>query len=168
MIVTNENKESRNLPNFPEQDYYPEPKRRKAKNTLPRKDRLLIVFGVLLAFCSFVIITYYCAQVTIIGYRINLAQGELTQLRMEGNDLYTKVSQLNNLENIEYIAVHKLGMVKPSDDHIIYLAEEPVPMAAQPGGIDAEPEQVSDNEQPNWLIRTFTNLVSLWKVSMQS
>jgi cell division protein FtsL len=152
-------------------------RRRPAVRGLPRKDQLALTVLVLLNFCCCVIVAFYFAQVLLTGYRINIAERELTRLRIESNDLYGQVNQLTSLENVEAIAVHKLGMVKPQNDRIVVVQEaspvEKQTVAANDGntgraGSNAQAISVQKQRGPNWLIRTFADMVSMWEASIQA
>jgi cell division protein FtsL len=132
---------------------------------------------VLLSFCCCLIIACYYAQVLITGYRISTAEKELARLRVESHDLYARVNQLTSLENIEAIAVHKLGMVKPQNDRIVVVqqvspVEQPTP-ATGVGGAGKAQTGIFDNpaekqREQNWLIRTFADMVGRLEASIQT
>ncbi len=175
MIVAREKAEYYGLPEMPKQGRGA--RRRSKPRGLPRKDQLTLTGLVLLSFCCSMIVVFYFAQVLITGYRMNLAETELTKLRVESNDLYAKVNQLTSLENVEAIAVHKLGMVKPQNDRIVVVQEaSPVinqAVAANDGdagraGSSSLDRPVQKQREQNWLIRTFADMVSMWEASIQA
>ncbi len=176
MIVARENAELNaeyyGLPELPAQER--RVRRRQVVRGLPRRDQLALTGLVLLSFCCCVIVAYYYAQVLITGYRLNMAETELTRLRVESHDLYARVNQLTSLENIEAIAVHKLGMVKPQNDRIVIVQEaSPVVNQADNGdtvrGEASSPDSfMAKQREQNWLIRTFADMVSLWEASIQT
>jgi len=142
--------------------------RREAAHGLPRKDQLVLTGLVLVCFLSCVIVAFYFAQVLITGYRVSLAEEELTRLRIESNDLYAKVNQLASLENVEAIAVHKLGMVKPDNNRIVVVhsagaVEQQNAAVKQSANVASQPQR-----QSNWLIKTFADMVSLWETSIKA
>jgi len=142
--------------------------RRKAAHGLPRQDQLVLTGLVLVCFLSCVVVAFYFAQVLITGYRVSAAEKELTRLRIESNDLYAKVNQLASLENVEAIAVHKLGMVKPDNNRIVL-----VHGAGAPATQNAASKQIADGagqtqRQSSWLIRTFSDMVSMWETSIKA
>lgn len=176
MIVARENAElNAEYYGLPEQTIQEKRVRRRwAARGLPRRDRLALTGLVLLSFCCCVIVAYYYAQVLITGYRLIMTERELTRLRIESHDLYARVNQLTSLENIEAIAVHKLGMVKPQNDRIVIVQEVgPVVNQADNGdtvkGEASSPDSLmAKKREQNWLLRTFADMVSLWEASIQT
>jgi len=150
--------------------------RRPAKQNLVRKEKLLLAGLVLVFFCSFVVIAFYYAQVLVTGYRLNQAQKELALLRKESHNLYTEVNELASLENIEYIAVHKLGMVRPQNDQVVLVQKvNPAEQAGKTSAVAAdapvnEKEQAAGQKQRegNWVIRAFADMVGRLEASIHT
>lgn len=174
MIVARENEEY--YYGLPEQqpELVKRVRRRSVTRGLPRRDQLALTGLVLLSFCCCVIVAYYYAQVLIIGYQLNTAEEELTRLRVESHDLYAQVNQLTSLENIEAIAVQRLGMVKPQNDRIVVVQEAaPVINQAEHGdtvqaGTGSPDSSMVKQREQNWLLRTFADMVSVWEASIQT
>lgn len=175
MIVAREKAEYYGLPEMPAQDK--RIRRRPAVRGLLRKDRLALTGLVLLGFCCCLIIAFYYAQVLITGYRIGTAEKELARLRVESHDLYAEVNQLTSLENIEAIAVHQLGMIKPQNDRIVVVQEvSPAQqqMVANNEGDTGKAEadtlgrSVEKQQEQNWLLRTFADMVVRLEASIQT
>ncbi|AGL02988.1 cell division protein FtsL [Desulfoscipio gibsoniae] len=176
MIVAREKAEYYGLPEMPVQNKHM--RRRQAVRGLLRKERLSLTGLVLLCFCCCAIIAFYYAQVLITGYQISTAEKELTRLRVESHDLYAKVNQLTSLENIEAIAVHKLGMVKPQNDRIVVIQQvNPVQQQTDIAINDDDagktlaviPDRPEEKQrEQNWLIRTFADMVGRLGASIQT
>jgi len=174
LIVAREKSEYYGLSEVPKQGRGA--RRHSVARGLPRKDQLALTIFVLLSFCCCVVVAFYFAQVLITGYRINIAERELTRLRIESNDLYAQVNQLTSLENIEAIAVHKLGMVKPQNDRVV-VVQETSPVEKQTVAVNdgntvgaGSNDAISVQKQrgQNWLIRTFADMVSMWEASIKT
>jgi len=174
LIVARERVEPYGLP-----ENHRRPRRRAAAAPgLLRRERLALTGMVLVFFCTCVIIAFYYTQVLITGYRLSSAKKELAQLRKESHDLYTKVQKLSSLENIERIAVHKLGMVKPQNDRVVVVqAVEPAGETAAAGVAAAAAEKdragedralAGERREQNWVINAFAKMVSRLEVSMHS
>lgn len=63
-------------------------------------------------FLAFWVTSRY-AHITSLGYEIIGAKKQLQELATDNQLLQNKIVQLNSLNNIEYIAIAKLGMQKP-------------------------------------------------------
>jgi cell division protein FtsB len=174
LIVAREKAEYYGLPQLPKE------KRQtpgKQGLRLVRKERLALTGMVLLLFCSCMVIAFYYAQVLITGYRLNKAEQELALLRTESHDLYARVNQLSNLEYIEAVAVHRLGMVRPQNDRVVVVeAVEPAGQKPAAGTVAAgEPAKKDDREtaagarrEQNWVIRAFADMVGRLESSIRT
>ncbi|TYO95922.1 cell division protein FtsL [Desulfallas thermosapovorans] len=176
MIVAREKTEYYGLPEKPSRSR--RPRKGAAMRGLLRKERLALTGLVLLGFSCCLVIAFYYTQVLITGYRISMAEKELARLRVESHDLYTEVNQLASLENIEAIAVHELGMVKPQNDRIV-IVEQAGPVKQQAvasnDAEDGQAETVTLNDPKeeqqrgqNWLIKTFADMVGKLEASIQT
>lgn len=176
MIVAREKAEYYGLPEKPARSR--RPRRGSVVRGMLRKERLALTGLVLLGFSCCLFIAFYYAQVLITGYRISMAEKELARLRVESHDLYAKVNQLASLENIEAIAVHELGMVKPQNDRIVIVEQAgPVGQQAVAGNNteDGRAKAITLNDTKeeqqrgqNWLIKTFADMVGKLEASIQT
>ncbi|MFZ5651470.1 MAG: cell division protein FtsL [Bacillota bacterium] len=89
------------------------------RSRLPREGKLALLGLVLLTFCIGMMIAYYYSQVLITGYKATSLGNELAALRQETVSLGEEVDRLNSLDRIEYVATHKLKMVKPDSKDIV-------------------------------------------------
>lgn len=168
MIVAREKVQYHSLPEVPA--VKERPRRRPARRNLVRKEKIALTGLVVLFFCTSVLIAVYYAQVLATGYLLNKTQGELAQLRKESHDLYTRVNQFSSLENVEVLAVNRLGMVKPQSDQVI-LVQSPAPAArtssiADPAG--GTGQMAAEKHEPNWVIRAFTKMVGRLEASIHA
>ncbi|MCQ2560332.1 MAG: hypothetical protein MJ157_06495 [Clostridia bacterium] len=76
--------------------------------------RLILIFALLAGF-----MTYYTVQVITIGYQITQIENDLGNMQQSLKEMQEKVANLNSLENIEYIAIKKLGMFYPESKDIV-------------------------------------------------
>lgn len=129
-----------------------------------KSEKLALTGFVLAIFFVGVFITYYCSQLFTLGYQINRLNKELAALRVENHGLDEEIQQLVNLDNIEYLAVHKLNMVKPDANNFLVVT------VADPASRELTTQSKEQNSQPvvvSWgekeksrLIKTFDELVN--------
>ena len=140
------------------------------RSSLSSRDRFMLLGLVPLCFICCVAIIYCHTQIINIGQQINFAQQDLGLLRVESNDLYAQVNRLTSLENIEKIAINRIGMVKLPVEQVLFVEESTSRGVA---GTTEQTEEVSPavtGELPttdNWLTKTLTDLSSAWKDSIQ-
>ena len=173
MIVAREKAQHYSLPALPREKK--RPRRRPARRSLAQKEQRARTGLVVLFFCSSVFIAFYYAQVLATGYGLSGAETELAMLRKESDDLYTRVNQLSSLENVEALAVSRLGMVKPGNDQIILVQTTvPAEQAADTVIAAAGPEDAEDGvhtggeHERNWVIRAFVKMVGQLEASIKA
>ncbi len=76
--------------------------------------RLILIFALLAG-----LMTYYTVQVITIGYQITQMENDLDNMQQSLKEMQEEVANLNSLENIEYIAMEKLGMFYPENKDIV-------------------------------------------------
>lgn len=91
----------------------PQPLRR-AKKRAVRAERLKLSGMILLAFLCGVTVVLCQARMAYVGYRLQEFQKELAAVRMENEALAGTVDRLLSADEIERVAVQKLGMVPPA------------------------------------------------------
>jgi len=96
------------------------------KKILRGNHRLVLIGLVFAGFLVGVAITVYSSQINTLGYQIAQLERELAQLRKENNSLNEEIQQMTSLGRIEYLAVNKLGMIKPDVNNtlVVTLDEE--------------------------------------------
>ncbi|SHK24329.1 septum formation initiator family protein [Desulforamulus aeronauticus] len=162
---------------LPQQERQPEqPKvaQRLSKRAV-RRGRMLLISCIFALFMIGIIVSYYFAQVSTVGYQISQLQNQLNVLQAEQEYLETQANQLLSLQRIEAIATTKLGMVKPDPNEVVLV--DALPMASTGGTKDPASEKVSpgvqedtlqkkDNQvggnSQNPVIEAFVKLVDRW------
>ncbi|WP_051688055.1 cell division protein FtsL [Desulfofalx alkaliphila] len=159
----------------------PQPQRqgRRAFRRSVVKQKLVLTAMVLCCFVMGVMVAYYYAQVAYVGYKIDLLQGKLAELRIESNNLEQEVNKLVSLKQIEAIAMGELGMVRPDGDKVVLVAgtsvtpetagEERSATHRDTAYRDRPRESITMQETPqdrqtqrNSIIQAFTEMVQRW------
>jgi len=172
LIVAREKPQYYSLPELPGEKK--QPRRKPVGRSLKWKEKMALTGLVGLFFCSSLLIAFYFAQVLVTGHLLNETENDLVQLRKESHDLYARVNQFTSLENIEVLAVNRLGMVQPESDLVILVqnaAPAELPAAADTDAASAEqgPRQAADEKRgQNWVIRAFTNMVGHLEASIKA
>ncbi len=171
MIVAREKPQYYSLPELPGEKK--QPREKPVKRSLKWKEKVALTGLVGLFFCSSLLIAFYFAQVLATGYLLNEAERDLVQLRKESHDLYARVNQFTSLENIEVLAVSRLGMVQPENDQVILVQSvappEPPAVADATGAGEQELRQTADEKRgQNWVIRAFTEMVGQLEASIKA
>lgn len=172
MIVAREKPQYYSLPELPGEKK--QPRRNPVRRSLKWKEKLALTGLVGLFFCSSLLIAFYFAQVLATGYLLNKTENDLVQLRKESHDLYARVNQFTSLENVEVLAVNRLGMVKPQNDQVILVQsvvppEQPAAAGAADNGVENElPQAAVEKREQNWVIRAFTKMVGHLEASINA
>ncbi len=77
------------------------------------KTKVVYCTVVLIALCLAFLVTSRYAQIASLGYEIIGLQKQAQAVDSENQILENKIAELKSLQNIEYVAVTKLGMEKP-------------------------------------------------------
>ena len=152
----------------------PEP-RRKSRGAVV-KQKIQLTFMVMCCFVMGILVACYYAQVAYVGYKIDLLNGQLADLRLESYNLDQEVNKIISLKQIEAIATGELGMVRPGSNDLV-LVTSPL-VQADDGNLAALnvsdeltrqresislPETLPNQEQPrNRIIQAFTEMVERW------
>ncbi|MBM7855932.1 cell division protein FtsL [Desulfohalotomaculum tongense] len=145
---------------------------------LPRRDpvrrKLALTFMVLCCFVMGVMVAFYYAQIAYVGYKIELLQHKLAELRLESHNLDQKVSKVVSMKHIEAIATSELGMVKPNSENVVPVSSasivpdggEQLPPGEQEKQL-ARRESITLPENPepvppNRFIQAFAEMVERW------
>lgn len=172
MIVAREKPQYHSLPELPGKKK--QPLREPVKRYLKWKEKFALTGLVGLFFCSSMLIAFYFAQVLATGYLLNETENDLVQLRKESHDLYARVNQFTSLENIEVLAVNRLGMVQPESDQVILVQsmappEQPAASDTDVAGAGQTPMQAADGKHgQNWVIRAFAKMVGHLEASISA
>jgi len=141
-----------------------QPRKTRRRKAVFKSEKLVLTGFVMAIFLVGVFITYYCSQLFTLGYQINRLNKELSVLRVENHGLEKDIQQLVSIDNIEYLAIHKLNMVKPDADNfmVITVADTaPQESTTQSKVQPDQPAAVSRVEkEKSRLIETFAELVN--------
>jgi cell division protein FtsB len=140
--------------------------------SLSQKPRLALIGLVFVGFLTGVLITVYCSQVITLGYQITSLEKELALLRIENHYLDEEVHRMTSLEQIEAIAVGKLGMVRPDNNNILVVTLDGISQQNGTPGSALKKGQAagiaSAEQEENPFIRVFTELVNRYDDSILS
>lgn len=143
----------------------PRPKKFSWKKKSFSKNHRLVLIGLVLAgFLVGVSITVYCSQIITLGYQITSLEKELALLRIENHSLDEEIKRMTSLERVEFLAVNKLGMVRPDENNILVVTVAGKNQPAGTPGPAADEGQVDgvkpDGKEKSSLIRAFDELVN--------
>ena len=142
----------------------PRPKRILWRKAFRSNHRLVLIGLVLAGFLVGVSITVYCSQVITLGYQITRLENELAVLRVENHDLDQEIQRMTSLERVEYLAVNKLGMVRPDESNILVVNVAGSDLAAETSDPAADEGQVAGSipagKEKSRLIRAFNELIN--------
>ncbi|HOV79791.1 MAG TPA: cell division protein FtsL [Bacillota bacterium] len=138
------------------------PKKARRNRPVPAGGRLALTGLVVVFFLVGIMITYYYSRVLTLGFQISQLEQELTVLRVENHNLDGEIQKLVSLDRVEAIAVHKLGMIKPAGNDVLYVAV--AGKTPQQPDFAVNEEQIAGispaGKEENPLIRAFTELVN--------
>lgn len=167
---------------LPQEEVQQQPQPHKQPRRKPRrsvvKQKILLTAMVLCCFVMGVMVAYYYAQIAYVGYKIDILQGQMADLRVESNNLEQEVNKLISLKQIEAIATTELGMVRPGNNNVVLVSATSAPtglsdteMLAQTASSNESrqresitmPETPQTQEVPrNSVIQAFTDMVQRW------
>lgn len=134
--------------------------KKRRRKTMPGKYKLMLTGLVLAGLLTGILVIYYYSQVFALGYRIHCLKKELALLRVENHHLAEEIYRLSSLDRVEYLAINKLGMVRPDNSNILVvpvasgIPDMSGPEPVRPAGISPTVEEKSR------LIKAFTELVN--------
>jgi len=144
-------------------DELPRSKERRRYRPTFKSCKIALTGLVMAVFFAGILITYYYSQLFALGYQISRLNKELDILRVENHNLDEEIQQLAALDRIESLAVHKLNMVKPDANNIMFVA---VAITAQERAVagdtrSSQPPDVAPGDKTKSLIvRAFDELVN--------
>ncbi len=134
------------------------------KKSYSKNHRLVLIGLVLAGFLVGVSITVYCSQIITLGYQITSLEKELALLRIENHSLDEEIKRMNSLERVEFLAVNKLGMVRPDENNILVVTVAGKDQPAGTPGPAADEGRVDGvtpaGKEKSSLIRAFDELVN--------
>lgn len=102
-------------------------KKRKTNNSHKFKLMGKIVVVFVLSF----LLVYRFTMVMNLTYNIRNIKTEMSQINNENENLKINIAGINNIKNIEKIAVEKDGMVVPDRSHIRYVSVKPLTLSSE-------------------------------------
>ena len=94
------------------------------KTAALRKDKYILVAGILCVFCLGLLYTFMAAKITMGGYTINSLKTEINTIENQNHRLTLDLEEISPLKNIEAYAISELGMISPNNSAVYYLAME--------------------------------------------
>ncbi|ACV61933.1 hypothetical protein Dtox_1047 [Desulfofarcimen acetoxidans DSM 771] len=142
------------------------PTRSKKHFCISRSQCFVFTSLVLAAFLTGAVISFYCAQIFTMGYKMSKMKKEIAEIQNDSQDMQVEITRLSSLDRVEAMATQKLGMVAPGRD--IVLVDAPLtkqnqvqsPVQAQVNTDPAIDEENVDPEKSSWVIEAITQLVS--------
>ena len=96
------------------------------------------------------------------GYKIIAVKKEITALKTSNDRLQLKIAQLKDLKRVEYVALAKLGMVKPGDDAKEFMDIRPEPIQDAPQKVAEIKVEPKPGKTVNPVVNAFNLIVKDW------
>ena len=112
------------------------------------------------------LLTSKYAQIASVGYEIVALKKQAQALEAENQVLLNKVAQFKSLDNIEYVAVTKLGMQKPEmAEGVQFVPVEYSKSGSKLSAVETVAETGTDNrpaprEKKNSLVQTLATMIN--------
>lgn len=101
-----------------------------------RQVRLFLTALLLTTFALAVAFSYVNALTVTVGYQAEMLRQEIGRLNTEKQNLQAKLDRLDSLPRVEALAVHRLGMVRPTPGDVMFVA-----VGAAESGVTAAADQ---------------------------
>ena len=121
------------------------------KKVALRKDKLVLVVGILCMFSLAMLYTFMAAKITMGGYTINALKADIETIENQNHRLTLEIEEKSSLKRIETLARTELGMIAPNGKNVYYVAMEGIAPAnaAASSEADGQTAAVADsNESP--------------------
>ncbi len=121
------------------------------KKVALRKDKLVLVVGILCMFSLAMLYTFMAAKITMGGYTINALKADIETIENQNHRLTLEIEEKSSLKRIETLARTELGMIAPNGKNVYYVAMDGVSPAnaVAPAEPDNQAAAVADsNETP--------------------
>ncbi|MCI8336714.1 MAG: hypothetical protein HFI72_06120 [Peptococcaceae bacterium] len=105
------------------------------KKATLRKDKLVLVVGILCMFSLALLYTFMAAKITMGGYTINALKADIETIENQNHRLTLEIEEKSSLKRIETLARTELGMIAPNGKNVYYVAMDtasPVLTGGQP------------------------------------
>lgn len=140
-------------------------KEHKNKQAALKKDKIVLVAGILCMFSLGLLYTFMAAKITMGGYTINSLKAEINTIETQNHRLTLEIEEKSSLKNIENIAKTKLGMIAPNDTGVYYLAmEKDLVIASNTQTEQGKTETATENNQVKEEKNTHPILLALNKL----
>ncbi len=113
------------------------------KKTALRKDKLVLVVGILCMFSLALLYTFMAAQITMGGYTINALKADIETIENQNHRLTLEIEEKSSLKRIETLARTELGMIASNGKNVYYVAMD----TAAPVLVDSQMPQTSQTNQ---------------------
>lgn len=113
------------------------------KKAALRKDKLVLVVGILCMFSLALLYTFMAAQITMGGYTINSLKADIETIENQNHRLTLEIEEKSSLKRIETLARTELGMIAPNGKNVYYVAMD----TASPVIDGGQPQQASQTNQ---------------------
>lgn len=122
---------------------YTSARRRARPRPAVRRGQVWLLCLLVFTFVCGLTLVFAHGQVAVIGYRLTNLQREVAALAAENGTLEAALSELESLDRVERVATSRLGMVKPGEADVLYVALD---TAGQEGGQSPERQPQSEKE----------------------
>lgn len=145
------------------------PSQLKRVRRINAKTRFVYCSLVLMGLCLAFFVTSRYAQITSVGYELVALKKEIQSLDTENQLLQNKIAELNSLQNIEYVAVTKLGMQKPElaeGVQFVPVEYSKAGLRTKDLGVESSPNAVAQGEdapkaeKKNFLVQALASLIN--------
>jgi hypothetical protein len=146
-------------------------KRRIKERSFSGKGKHSLSILVLMFFGTGMLIAYYYSQVVVSGYEIAQLNNQISVIQQETDSLSGAVDSFDTLGRVEYIAVNKLKMVKPTNRDIVVVKSnlaEPVSLNNNTSSDNVAEQGTAGQEAKSYVadrsskvLQAFVNLIGM-------
>lgn len=92
------------------------------KQAVLRKDKIVLVVGILCMFSLALLYTFMAAKITMGGYTINSLKADIDTIENQNHRLTLEIEEKSSLKRIETLAISELGMIAPNGKDVCYVS----------------------------------------------
>lgn len=108
------------------------------KRTRKTRGNFAVTMLIIMVLVYSVVMVYFRSSINALDTEIRQLKEEYSALVKINDDLQGRIIEAHNLNEIEEYAVNKLGMIRPSDSHVSYVAYERNDIGAQTAKADTQ------------------------------
>ena len=108
------------------------------KRTRKNRGNFAVTMLIIMVLVYSVVMVYFRSSINALDTEIRQLKEEYSALVKINDDLQGRIIEAHNLNEIEEYAVNKLGMIRPSDSHVSYVAYERNDIGAQTAKADTQ------------------------------